>query len=408
MAKNYIIHVPTVGEDLAHWVLASDSGALASTPKTGTLAEAASAVDGRRSIVVLPGDDVLLAEANIPGGSLSRAQQAAPYVLEEQVADDVDTLHFALGSKTSSGNYPVAVINREDMDTLREQFQAAGLRPSEVVPETLALPKFDNSPEGPIWTALLDQDHTVVRLNGYKGFAADPETAELMLYGARQELEEHQSGSLVLFRTDGHDVNPKLPDLEIETRPCESRLDLFAKGLAHSPRINLLQGDYSLRQQFDKAWKPWRWTIALAVLLAGILSSSFWFEYRDLGNQVDQINAQTNNIFQRTFPGSKARRPRATMASHLRTLASGGTKSTGFITVMDQISAATASIKGSKINSLNFKDSGRINIDMDLPTLPAVDQLKNAIEKAGLLTMTVEGTNRIEGGVRARLRLELK
>lgn len=408
MAKNYIIHVPNVGEDLAHWVLASDSGALASKSQTGTLSEAAAAVDGRRAIVVLPGDDVLLAEVNIPGGSLSRAQQAAPFVLEEQVADDVESLHFALGSKTSSGNYPVAVINRDDMNTLREQFETAGLRPAEVVPETLALPKFDNSPDGPIWTALLDQDHTVVRLNGYKGFAADPETAELMLYGARQELDEDQTGSLVLFRTDGHDTKPQLPDLDIETRPCESRLDLFAQGLAHSPRINLLQGDYSLRQQFDKAWKPWRWTLALVAILMGILSSSFWFEYRDLGTKIDQINAQTNAVFQRTFPGSTNRRPRAMMASQLRTLGSGGAKKAGFITVMDQISSATASIPGSKINSLNFKDSGSINIDMDLPTLPSVDQLKTQIEKAGLLKMTVGGTNRIEGGVRARLRLELK
>jgi len=45
---------------------------------------------------------------------------------------------------------------------------------------------------------------------------------------------------------------------------------------------------------------------------------------------------------------------------------------------------------------------------MELPDLPAVDQLKNEIEKPGTLSMTVEGTNRLERAVRARLRLEQK
>lgn len=405
MAKNYIIYMPTVGEDLAHWVLAGDSGAVLSAPASGSLAEAARAVEGRRAVVVLPGDDVLLAEATIPGGSQSRAQQAAPFVLEEQVADDVESLHFALGSKSAPDTYPVAVIGRDVMDTLREQFDDAGLRPAEVIPETLAIPKFDGQPEGPVWTALVDQDHTVVRMNGYKGFAADPDTAELMLSGARQELAEDQVGSMVMFRTDGGD-RPSLPDLEIETRPCESRLELYAKGIASSPRINLLQGDFSLRQQFDKTWKPWRWSLALLALLGAVLGSSHLLEFRELNSELTELNQGINTVFQRTFPGSKSNRPKAVMTGRLRQLGQGGAPSTGFINVFDTISSALATIPNSQINSVNFKSSGRINLDLQVPNLPAVDQLKKEIEKSGNLTMTVEGTNRVDNAVRARLRLQ--
>jgi len=407
VAKNYIIHLPNIGEDLAHWALANDSGELVSAPHSGTLAEAAAAVEGRRAVVVLPGDDVLLAEATIPGGSQSRAQQAAPFVLEDQVADDIEALHFALGAKTGPNTYPVAVINRDVMRQLREQFDQVGLRPAELVPETLALPKFDNQPDGPVWTALFDQNHTVVRLNGYKGFAADSETAELMLYGARQELEENQTGSLVVFRTEGAE-SPQLPDLDIETRPCENRLDLYAKGLANSQRINLLQGDFSLRQQFDKAWKPWRWTLGLLLLLGLILGSSHWLEYRELNGELGALNAETSRVLKRTFPGVKGNRPKAIMSSRLRQLGDAGAGSTGFVATMGVISAAVASIPDSRINSIAYKSSGRISLDLQVPNLPAVDQLKQQIEKSGSMTMKVEGTNRIENAVRARLRLELK
>jgi len=151
-----------------------ERGVLTSDVQTGSLEQAASQVEGRRAMLVLPGSDVLLAEAVVPGGSTARALQAIPYQLEDQLADDVDSLHFAIGTKGKEDNYPVAVVGRETMDTVREQCAQAQLRPTEIVPETLALPKFDSDEIGQTtWTALVDSESAVVRLNGYKGFAID-------------------------------------------------------------------------------------------------------------------------------------------------------------------------------------------------------------------------------------------
>jgi general secretion pathway protein L len=271
LAKHVIIHLPNVGDDYAQWVVADDQGALSTGLTEGTLSDAAEAVHGHRSTLVLPGNDVLLAEATVPGGNTARALQAVPFVLEEQLADDVDTLHFALGTKGKDDRYPVAVVGRDTMNLVTEQCVEAGLRPGAIVPETLALPKFDADTVGEVsWTALVDDSHTVVRLNGYKGFATDADMAGFMLDGAQHDLPEDASASMVVYRTDSGVALPDVPRVDVENRSCDNRLTLYARGLANSPSINLLQGGYSPKTQFNKVWKPWRWTAVLALVLGAI------------------------------------------------------------------------------------------------------------------------------------------
>ena len=407
MAKNFIIYIPEVGQDQAHWVMASDTGQLVGKLGEGSLSEAANSVDGRRAVVVVPGDNVLLAEATIPGGSANRAQQAVPFVLEEQVADDIDDLHFALGARSGSDRYPVAVINRETMDQLREQFAGAGLRPAEVVPETLALPKYDRQPEGEVWTALYDKGQAIVRMNGYKGFATDSGTAELMLNGARKELDEdHAAGGLVFFHTASHQVAPALPGMEVEARHCESRLSLYAAGLCNSPTINLLQGDYSLKQQFDKAWQPWRWTFGLLAVLAALFAGSGIIDYVRLGKEEARLDAEIENVFTRTFPGVPIRNPKAQMVSRIRAMGSG--ESTGsFIEELGRISDAISSLPNTKLNSIVF-NKGRFDLDLSTDSYPSLDKLQTQLEKPGASKMSVLSANRKDGAVRARVRLEPK
>jgi len=77
--------------------------------------------------------------------------------------------------------------------------------------------------------------------------------------------------SLVVFRTDEL-ARLQVPEgMGIEERHCEHRLALYASGLDSSVRVNLLQGEYSPRQSFDKTWKPWRATAALAACIGLVL-----------------------------------------------------------------------------------------------------------------------------------------
>ena len=386
------------------WAVADDRGSLVSDPAAGTLAEASAAVEGRRSTLVVPGNDVLLAEALVPGGSQARAMQAIPFALEEQLADDVEKLHFALGSKDRDDNYPVAIIDRSTMDAITEQCQEAGLRPTSIVPETLALPRLDAIDFGEVsWTALLDEDQAVIRLNGYKGFATDASVASFMLEGAKGDLAEDTSPLLTIYTTDP-ETNLIVPGgVDTELRDCESRLALYANGLASEPNINLLQGSYNPKTQFDKTWKPWRWTAALAAVLVGTLFASKWFDYRALKAEESYIDGEIATAFESALPGVRMQRPRRQIQDALSGDGTGNTSK--FTNQLAEIAASLSTQPQTKVRTIGFRN-GSFDLDLNTDAVPTMDALKSELSKRGALELTLRSSNREKDTVRARVRIE--
>jgi len=404
VSKHVIIYMPLVGEDSVQWAVSDDNGKLTSAVENATLTEVASQVEGRRVTLVLPADDVLLAQANVPGGSLARAQQAVPYVLEEQVADDVESLHFALGAKGKSDSYSVAIIGRKTMDTITEQCQDAGLRPTEVVPETLALPQLDSQAEdGEVWTALLDQDQVVVRLSANQGFATDPGMTSIMLEGARQALDEEDNPSLVIFRTDPP-IHLTIPEnIESELRSCDHRIALYASGLATAPHINLLQGVYNPKKNFDKTWKPWRATAALAACLFATLLVGKWMDVRALDEQEAHLDTQIASAFKQALPDTRMQRPQRQIQSALNKLGGGNTD--GFTNRLSQIAASLATQPQTTLKTIGYRN-GRFDLDLNTDAVPTLDALKSELSQRGSLAMSVQSANRENNTVRGRVRIE--
>ena len=404
MSKHVIIYMPLVGEDSVQWTVSNDNGKLTSAVEYATLAEVASRVEGRRVTLVLPAIDVLLAEAPVPGGSLARAQQAVPYALEDQVADDVDSLHFALGSKGKDDIYSVAVIGRKTMDIVTEQCQEAGLRPTEIVPETLAIPQLDSQgSEGEVWTALLDQDQVVVRLSANQGFATDPGMASIMLAGARQALENADDPSLVIFRTDPPVVLQLPDDIEVEMRSCDHRLALYASGLATAPHINLLQGVYNPKKNFDKTWKPWRATAALAACLCAALFVGKWMDIRALDKQEAYLDAQIASAFKQALPNARLQRPKRQIQSALSQLDGGNTD--GFTNRLSQIAESLSTQPQTTLKTIGYRN-GRFDLDLNTDAVPTLDALKSELSQRGTLAMSVQSANRENNTVRGRIRIE--
>lgn len=412
MARHVIIHLPDVDADAAVWAVADDGGKLVGAPVRGTLAEAAATVEGRRATLVVPGDDVLLAEAVVPGASPTRAQQAIPFALEEQLADDVDELHFALGSKEKGDLWPVAVLGRETMERIVARCAEAGLRPTELVPEPLVLPLApvrtgrpgaDDGALRTSWTGLLDGDRAVVRLSRHRGFSGEAELVPLMLDGARRDLPEGTEATLALHHVEPDATLTVPPGIDVETHPCDSPLALYARGLAGSPRINLLQGDYSPKQRFDKAWKPWRWTAVLAACLALVLLGGKWLDYRRLAEREAQLDAAIAETFQAALPGARMQRPRRQMQGALDRIGAGGGDT--FIVRTGQIAASLATQPQTTLRSIGYRN-GRFDLDLTTDALPTLDALKSEIESRGSLSMSVQSANREDGGVRGRVRIE--
>jgi general secretion pathway protein L len=135
-------------------------GALASFPVQQAPLDTVLASAGvRRLIVLVPGAEVRLAAVSVPARQPAKVLQAAPYALEDQLAEDVETLHFALGPRQPDGQWPVAVTSRARMNEWLKPFQERGLKPDAILPETLCLP----ATEPGRWSALAEPDQITVR-----------------------------------------------------------------------------------------------------------------------------------------------------------------------------------------------------------------------------------------------------
>src|SRR5215469_4442008 len=117
MAEWLLLRLARGPEQRVSWMAADVAGQPVSAPQSGTLAQAASAAAGRRLIVVAPSSDVLITEVELPVKSGVKLQQVVPFALEEQLAADIETLHFAVGARDEqSGRTRAAVVTRVLMD----------------------------------------------------------------------------------------------------------------------------------------------------------------------------------------------------------------------------------------------------------------------------------------------------
>src|SRR3974390_891530 len=117
---------------------------------------------GRRVCVLVSGTDVLLADPEVPVKGGAKLQQLVPYALEEQLAEDIEELHFALGKRAAeSFRVPVAVVARALLDQWLAQLRGAGIEPAAVYAESELLP--ENPGQA---VALLEADTVCVRPPG--------------------------------------------------------------------------------------------------------------------------------------------------------------------------------------------------------------------------------------------------
>jgi len=65
-----------------------------------------------RVTVLVPAADVLLLEAPAPIRQRAQLQRAVPYAVEDQLAQAVEDLHFALAPEAQEGRIGVAVLAR--------------------------------------------------------------------------------------------------------------------------------------------------------------------------------------------------------------------------------------------------------------------------------------------------------
>lgn len=363
----------------------------------GSPLDAARAASGHRVVVLVPGVEVSLTLVDVPVRNRGDAVAAIPWALEERLIDDVETLHFAVGTRTADDPWPVAIVSRTDIERLLAECAEAGLEPHVLLPEPLALPV----PGDDAWTALEEADRVTVRTGADSGFACEPGMLSIVLAGEdppghmtryctadAPESQWPESFAAVLARAD--------------RVQCHEPVTAFSD--ASNPRLNLLQGAYARSRRHVQQLRRWLLPAGLAAGVAALALAQATIEHFALVERESQLRAQMERIYREAFPDAqRVVDPRAQMEGQLRALQGGENGETDFMEAIARVARPLAGNDDIRLTELEWRD-GTLDLSLRTNRLDQLDHMQQALVQAGFKA-ELRGVDRDEDRVVGRIRL---
>lgn len=400
MADWLLLRLPRDAAQAPAWLVADEHGQLLGPPAHETGPELAAAARGRQVAVIVPGADVLQLSATLPQANETRLLQLVPFALEDQVSEDIDTLHFALGTRGAGGTTPVHVVTRSLLEEWLVRARALGLDPAALYADS------ELAPQLPSHLALLiDGDHLVLRHEGAAPVvlpASDPALALDLALGADHKPEEVHVvvyASPEGWRQHGSKLEalrPRLASLKVQLS-SGGVLPLLAPGLASGSRINLLQGAFRARTEPGNTWRRWRMAaLAAGVLLLVHVGARLWELQRLRGSEraLDAAIVQAANVALPGEPlGGDVRRR---VEQRMKLVSAGGRGQGEWLHVLAALGAAHDNVPVTRIEGLTFKP-GQMELRVTGPDATSLEELSKALRASGYTAQVTSGANQGEG-----------
>ncbi len=412
MSEYLFIRLSPDAADQVSWITTDAGGRRIGLTQSGQLTEAAGKAAQRKLVLIVPGTEIVHTHARVPVRSGSKLRQAVPYALEDQLADDVENLHFALGKRGSNDLIPVAVTARDNMRRWLALMENVGLRPQIIVSDSSCVP---DTPDG--YTVIVDGE--LIHVHGPEGlelvFEGMGLDQVLELSGVHMGETESVSKPINLYLTrEAHDRNAELLEFLSGQLPglnsrvmVDGSLAHLAAGMFAREATNLRQGEFAPRGSPEKLWKPWRWVaiLAAAVLLVGLGGQGL--ELLMLRKQEQALDLKMRTVFEEVFPdvplgGDPANQVRS-LLSAMRSQA--GNTDPVFLDALGALSEASQGDWNGRIESASFRN-GVLDLKILVPSVEVLERIRQNMEQAGAFVVVLESANPSGQEVEGRIQLQ--
>lgn len=408
MADWLLLRLPRNPEQPATWLVADARGTAQGPPQSGPMSQAAPRAAGRRICVLVPGTDVLVAEPELPAKAGVKLQQLVPYALEEQLADDIDDLHFAIGKRQGdSPRTPVAVVTRALMDEWLTNLKSNGLEPEAIYADSDLLPQNPGQS-----VALLEEDVIIVRPPGTSPVTlpADAlhEALELAQAGS---TESGGAGRGLILYTGQPEWQQYAPQVEALRERFDGikiqllangPLALFAQQLPTATPVNLLQGAYTPTTSRSVGLRAWRVAAILLVSLVGLHVIGKATELSLLKRNEHKLDVSIREALQAAMPG-ESNNPDARKVMERRLALARASSSGGLLPALEALVRARGVAPSATLRALNFHD-GLIDLQINAPDAASLDRIGQALRNNGWQADLTSGSN-VSNGYEGRLQI---
>ena len=335
--------------------------------------------------VLVPASDCAFHRVTLPAGARRNAQQALAFLLEEQLATEIEESHFALIHRDKS-DCAVAVVGREKMRAWQAWCEGLGLNVLALTPDALALP---HNPTG--WSAVRCGEQWLFRCETCSGMA----------------VETPWLGELLVHWPDLAPIACYSPPPDIaapwQPRPVQDLLALAASN-PQARKICLRQGNFAAKRRPPT---PRRWRTAIVATLALLLlwSGNRLHDHLALARQADAAVQASRDFYRQWFKAEKNLvNPRLQMQQHLRRLESVSARP-ALISRLGALQQIIAETPGIRLRTLSY-DAGRNALQLEISAVSsqALAQFSQRA-RAGFRVQTGEMKPRADG-IEGRLTLE--
>lgn len=319
MTNIWILRLLSEGPSEAEWGYWEEGAGFTKGKEKGELAKAAKAIGEEDVLVLVPGIDVSVLTEVVPARQRRQVIKVLPYAMEEQVARDVESLHFALGEKGHDGSYLVAVVNHEKMEEWMDCLDAAGIHPTHMLPDILAIPY-----EKGTWSIAQDGEICLVRTDDTAAFAMDVNQLSKYLSLELAKLDGNKRPSKICLWHIGGDVKANVEkhfdagSIEDKSHEQPSLIELFASSVGEVPFVNLVQQRYEKKESVAQIIKYWIPAVVIISVWFFSLLGSQYYQKSQLSAENDKIYNDIRALYKETFPQDKRIvNPTSQMKSHL-------------------------------------------------------------------------------------------
>ena len=299
------------------------------------------------TIVVVPGEDVLVRWIEFGAATPTQAAAAAPQLLKDDIAAPPETLHFAVGNADDHGFRPVCIIDRARLQSYLARAAALGVKPVAAVPDHLLLP----APKG-----------DAVRI-GERGALRIVRAHRLAFCGEAEMVARVLAGKSVKHAADLADIDAA-----------------FAAGSA-SLAVNLLQGEFAVNRAMPPRPKDLRRvaSLAAALILSPLILWSVMFVRYELAAKA--LEAKSVALASAIPGADSANDPARYLMGRLDDLSANAR----FLEATRALFAGVANVEGVELEDFAYLQEGIIRATLLHSEASAVPTLATSLNEAGLV-----------------------
>lgn len=368
--------------------------------RQGDLTEILTEAASSRLVLILPAASVVLHKVSIVAKSRSQIEAALPYALEDELASDIEQMHFAYHTlDKQSGNQLVAVVDRDLVQRLHALIIQYQFESVMLLPQMLMIPWQADS-----WTLFVQREQALLRKDLSDGYAMDviamPEllTTERELY--KQQHDSESAPELNIYNFS--------PDQEVEGGSLlggdSEALAVMARYWLDNPdqEINLFQGEYQIVRPMRDLLRQWGMAAGIAVIALVIYLMNVAVDNYLLARERDALEASMQSLYETIFNEKPAGNPADDMRNKLVALGSeSGGDSNNFISVILVSGKEFLADSQTSITRLRYTGNG-VEVDLETTSIEQLEKLQQKLIAASVQA-ELKAVSNDNGKVRGRL-----